>query len=250
MVLSLNGDMLEMRKKLQHGKDHPIDITSLIRLDENQLEISLLRRPNEEKTSNFVIAVEVIGIQHYEKIKVDCTLRKLIPAEDVLDSIKNSLNGPEDDDDIAIVDSNVTINLFDPFTNCRPCDIPVRGKHCLHRNCFDLEIFLQTRDRRQDSPCYVDVWKCPICRADVRPKSLVVDGFLFDVHKKLSAMGQSNTRAIIVDSDGKWRPKPEDKQDDSRTSHSSTPVDNSKAPSAPTPSSHLPSEPPEVIELE
>lgn len=250
MFLVFNGALLDMRKRMMHGKDLPVDVTPFVRQGENQLEINLLRGPNEEMISNFVVAIEVVGIQHHDSIKADCSSKKVLPAAEVLESIKSSLNGPEEDDDIAIVDSNVTINLFDPFTNCSVCNIPARGRYCLHRNCFDLEIFLQTRNRKQaDSPSAVDVWKCPICRADARPKNLVVDGFLIEVHKKLSEMDQLNTRAIIVDSDGKWRPKPEEKKDDSRGSHSATPVAPKRTSTA-TPVSHLPSRSPRVIELE
>lgn len=251
MFLTLNGQILEMRKKLQHGKDFPIDITRLLRPGENQLEINLLRRPNEEKASSFMVAVEVIAVQHYDKIKTECASNKVIPAEEILSSIKGSLTGPGDDDDVAIVDSNVTVNLFDPFTNCRPCDMPVRGKHCLHRDCFDLDIFLQTRDRRQPhSPSLVDVWRCPICRGDVRPKSLIVDGFLLEVHKELSMMGQLDTRAIIIDSEGKWKPKPEEKKDDPPASKSSSPVDNNRARTTSAPVSQAPTRTSEVIELD
>ncbi|KAH7065530.1 hypothetical protein B0J12DRAFT_640691 [Macrophomina phaseolina] len=251
MFLNLNGQILEIRKKLQHGKDFPVDITRLLKIGENQLEINLLRRPNEEKASNFVIAVEVIEVQHYDRIKDDCCSKRIVLADEVLNSIKSSLNGPGDDDEVAIVDSNVTINLVDPFTNCRPCEVPVRGKYCLHRDCFDLEIFLQTRDRKQpDSPSSVDVWRCPICRGDVRPKSLIVDGFLLEVRKELSMIGQLDTRAIVVDSEGKWKPKPEEKSDDPPTSHSSTPVDNDRTRTTSAPAPHLPSRTPEVIELD
>lgn len=256
MFLNLNGNVLEMRKKLQHGKDLPIDITPYIRPGENQLEINLLRRPNEEKISNFAIAVEIVGMCHRDRIKAECFSKRLIPAEEILDSIKTGLSRSTDDDDIAIVDSTVTITLVDPYTTCKPCDIPVRGRWCLHRDCFDLDIFLNTRPRRQPhSPSVVDEWKCPRCRNDARPQNLVVDGFLMQVIKELSALGLSDTRAIIVDSDGNWKHKPEDKQDDARasqgrTSHSSTPVDSKRARVPSTPAAQDPPPTSEVIELD
>ncbi|OJD35480.1 miz zinc finger protein [Diplodia corticola] len=237
MFLTLNGQVLEMRKKLQHTKDLPIDITPYLRRGENGIEISLLRRPDEEKMSNYLVAIEVVGIHHYDKIKTDCLSQRLVPAAEVLGSIKGTLSGSADDDEIAIVGSNVAISLFDPMTKCRHCDIPVRGRWCLHRECFDLDVFLNTRRRSQkrpDSPSSVDDWKCLVCNGDARPESLVVDGFLMQVITELSAAGQSETSAIIVDSDGKWKAKPEDdtRASQTRTSHASTPV--LREPSAPS----------------
>ncbi|KAL1620937.1 hypothetical protein SLS54_005868 [Diplodia seriata] len=258
MFLTLNGNALEMRQKLQHGKDLPIDITPFLRPGENQVEISLLRRPNEEKISNFLVAIEIVGVQHYDSIKAECLSQRLTPAQEVLDSIKTTLSRSADDDEIAIVDSNVAINLFDPMTKCRHCDIPVRGKECVHRECFDLDVFLNTRRRNQkrpDSPSTVDDWRCLICNGDARPQSLIVDGLLMDVISDLAAADQSETSAIIVDSDGNWRPKPEDKQDDTRVSqtrasHSSTPGVRRRTLGSSTPARQGSSARSGVIELE
>jgi hypothetical protein len=106
------------------------------------------------------------------------------------------------------VESNLTINLFDPFSASKICDIPVRSKACLHNDCFDLDTFLDTR-RRKGDVSVPDGWRCPICNADARPNHLIVDGFLEEVKKQLDAQNLSNTRAIIVQQDGSWIPKPE-----------------------------------------
>lgn len=208
---SFNGTSLEQRKKIHNGKDLPIDITSLMREGENVLEVAVLARPNDRTHLNYFVAVEVLDIQDHDSIKQQCLDKNRISAAQVLQGIKTKLSGTvldDDDDEIAIVQSSLTINLFDPFSASKMCDIPVRSKVCLHNDCFDLETFLQTRPRKGDVSV-PDRWRCPICNADARPHLLLVDGFLEDVRKTLEAQGLQQTRAILVQQDGTWAPKAE-----------------------------------------
>lgn len=208
-----NRTHLDIRRKVQHGKDLPIDITSLMSPAGNNLIISTSRtRPDWNKFSYFV-AVEIVEILEHTAI-MDMCLSNHIPANVTLDSIKKSLAGPEDDDDdFAMAVSDLAINLADPFT-AQIFTTPVRGSACLHRECFDLETFLKTRQskaKRPDQPCMVDVWKCPLCNADARPYGLRVDDFLAEVRKELEERGMLDVSAIWIAPDGKWRPKVEEK---------------------------------------
>lgn len=78
----------------------------------------------------------------------------------------------------------------------------------MHIDCFDLETFLQTR-RRKGNVSVADQWRCPICNADARPPQLIVDGFLEEVRATLEKQGALQTRAIVVQQDGSWKPKAE-----------------------------------------
>ncbi|KAF2140066.1 uncharacterized protein K452DRAFT_360256 [Aplosporella prunicola CBS 121167] len=228
VFLRFNNHPLEARKKLHYGKDLPIDLTSYIQEGQNVLEINNLRMPEAESISNFTMAIEVVGFQRHDTIKAECLADRQIPSEEVQASIKASLNSP-DDDEIAVVNDNISIGLFDPFSGCRIFNIPVRGRSCVHRDCFDLETYLETRAfprKEPAAPSAVDTWKCPLCNADARPKSLVVDGFLVEVRAKLAEQGLLDTRAIIVEPDGSWRPKPEKDKDKEKSleSRPDTPV--------------------------
>jgi hypothetical protein len=154
------------------------------------------------------VAIEYLGIISHDSVKRHCADKYRIPAQQVLSDIKAKLRASNDDDEIAIVESNLTIGLFDPFSASKMCDIPVRSRACLHNDCFDLETYLTTR-RRQGDVSVPDLWRCPICSADARPHHLVVDGFLEEVKQQLDAQGLSQTRAIIVQQDGTWKPKAE-----------------------------------------
>jgi hypothetical protein len=203
---TFNGNVLQKRKKLHYGKDLPIDLTEFIKEGDNVLEIAVLSQSNDNSYLKYLLAIEVVGVKNHESIKQTCLEGNRVPANEVMETIQHKLAPASSDDEIAIIQSSLSITLFDPFSASRICDIPVRSKACLHNDCFDLETFLQTRKRQNDASI-PDVWRCPICNADARPQFLIVDGFLQQVHMELAQRGLLETRAIIVDQDGSWKPK-------------------------------------------
>jgi hypothetical protein len=232
VYLTFNSTLLEIRRKLHFGKDLPIDLTEFVVEGENTIQIALNTDPGNEEIDLYAFAVEVIGIKNLDAITGECDARYK-PADEVLASIKSSLNDSpaDDDDDIVMVSENVTINLFDPISLKQMCDTPVRSKHCVHRHCFDLGTFLEGRSRAKPNyPSMVDVWRCPICREDARPHNLLIDGFLVSVQKELREKGDRETRAIIVQRDGSWTPRPEKK-----SNHGSSKSTPSRAASVPGP---------------
>ena len=121
------------------------------------------------------------------------------------------MGATNDDDDFAMVVSDLSVDLADPFTS-RIFNVPARSTSCLHRECFDLETFLLTRNsksKRPNQPSMIDVWKCPLCSKDARPYNLIIIDFLADVRKLLEMQDNLHVKAILISADGTWRPKPE-----------------------------------------
>ncbi|KAG9679407.1 hypothetical protein KCV03_g918, partial [Aureobasidium melanogenum] len=206
---------LEPRRKLHHGRYLPIDITHCISSETNKLVVRVNRSKYDKSPFNYAVAIEVVGFDSRNGIKEAC-MERLVPPEQILDSIKKSLTSHDDD---LIVQSNFTLQLYEPFSNAKIFDLPVRGFDCLHKQAFDLDVFLDTRLEQQSQPpktriSKVDAWKCPICKADCRPQSLVVDGFLMAVHDSLAAKNMLKTRAINIESDGSWTPVQEAHDDE------------------------------------
>lgn len=205
----LNGVLLEQRTKTHHGKDLPIDITSLVKEGQNVLEIMVTTDSSDKSFLNYLVAIEFLGFICHDSVKRKCLGDQFRSTEEIVTGIKSKLSSVgAEDDDIAIVESKLTVNLFDPFSASKICDIPVRSRVCLHNDCFDLETFLLTR-RRKGDVCDPDIWRCPICSSNARPNDLITDGFLVDVKKVLDAQGLSQTRSIVVHQDGTWTPKAE-----------------------------------------
>lgn len=221
VFLKFNEEHLDIRRKSLHGKDLPIDITPLVVAGnglQNKVTLSLPRSQKAAPLEFYFIAVEVIEILQHQQI-VDMCLQQRIPKQTTVDSIVKSLAGPsgdDSDDDFAVIPTDLAIDLADPFT-ARIFEIPVRGVNCIHRECFDLQTFLVTRQskaKRPDQPCMIDVWKCPLCNRDARPYSLRVDDFLVSVRAELA--GETDfkgldVKQIMVRPDGTWYPKVEEK---------------------------------------
>ncbi|KAF2736515.1 hypothetical protein EJ04DRAFT_562381 [Polyplosphaeria fusca] len=203
---TLNSASLEHRRKLDHGKDLPIDITSLLQEGENTLEIAVLRKANDYTYRNYILAIEMVGFMDEKTIDEACSSINYIPEAQTISEIKKKLCAGTGDDEISILESYLTINTLDPFTASTVCETPARSKACLHFDCFDLKTFLDTRKRKYDASVS-DVWKCPICSGDARPHLLIVDGFLQAVRRELEQAGLLSTRAILVDQDGEWQCK-------------------------------------------
>ena len=216
VFILVNGQAMEIRRKSHHAKDLPVDITSYIlpassgEGSTNQIRISTPRSSKYNDLRTFFVAVEVVEILDHPQI-IDKCHQQRIPASQTLNAIKNSLTGPtsDEDDEITMVVSDLSIGLADPFT-ARIFDSPVRGSSCLHRECFDLETFLTTRKSKfVGQPSLVDVWKCPLCGADARPYALQIDNFFVDVRAKLADDNNLGVKAIWISANGSWKPKSE-----------------------------------------
>lgn len=217
---------MELRRKQHFHKDQPLELTDFLVEGENSLRWSFPQIPqNQTPSVKYFMAVEIVEtISHDSAIKMVETERR-IPMEDTKRKIQGRLRG-SDSDDVIIEDETLTVSLADPFSATR-FNIPVRGAHCQHLECFDLETWLQTRPQKPaqqggrasqvgDEPSLVDVWKCPICGLDARPNSLWVDDYLVSVRRALVAKGDRRTKAITINATGEWSAveEPDDSEDD------------------------------------
>lgn len=200
-----NGKPLDIRKKIHHGRDLPVEITSLIQRGTNTLSVSILRGSKEDNVE-YAIGVESIRLLDFKTAK---DLIGVLPYDEARQRILERLQN--NDPEIEVVDTSITLNLTDPYTS-QIWDIPMRGKTCRHPQCFDLDTFLRTRiSRRPGQPCDSDQFKCPICDADARPPSLVQDEFFLSLRAILASMGRLDAKAIVMQQDGSWRINEEEK---------------------------------------
>ncbi|MES1901916.1 MAG: Zinc finger MIZ domain-containing protein 1 [Paramarteilia canceri] len=82
-----------------------------------------------------------------------------------------------------------------PISGC-PIILPVRGSHCNHLQCFDLESYLFLNLERA-------LWRCPMCFSATVVESLYVDDFMLNVLHNAKSF---NCNSINVFPDGKWNP--------------------------------------------
>ena len=203
-AIVLNGIALDIRKKTHHGKDLPIDVTPYIKEGQNNLSTAVIGF-HEDSTSRFVIGVEFIQVVDEQKIKRDMKILQPLEARQrILDQSKVL------DPEIEVIQSQRVLDLTDPFT-ARIFEVPVRGIHCHHNQCFDRDTFLETRSGKVPSEaCSPDEFRCPICGQDARPQSLMMDMFFAEVRTALKERGRLDVKAIILEDSGEWDIKEEE----------------------------------------
>ncbi len=266
IFIEVNGNPVGIRRKAHYSKDLPIDISSSVVSGDNSVNVYIPLGNNVHPYRHPVIAVELLEILSHSAV-MHMVEKMTVPSDETRDMIKRRLAGPsaddDDDDELAMVDTDLSIDLADPFT-FSIFKIPVRGKACTHLECFDLETWLNTRLSRKTvcqcgvgdgckscrEPSFPDKWKCPLCDGDARPYSLRIDGFLAEVREKLHQDGQLRTKSILVSADGSWRPKEqagdENDSDSDGDGDGSAPVKRARS----VRSSTRPSQPPcEVVEI-
>jgi hypothetical protein len=203
IAILLSGIALELRKKLHHGKDIPADITKYIKEGANRFSVAITRLdPNDAST--YAVGIEIIETTDLNHIRAE------IPKLDAVDALKRiAERSASFDPDIEIVNSAVIVDITDPFTSCI-FELPVRGKTCRHNQCFDLNVFLQTRGSKAGHPCAPEQFKCPICGSDARPQMLLVDMFFVKIREDLQRMDRLDAKAITLDDQSTWQIKEEE----------------------------------------
>lgn len=209
VFIDVNGEAQQVRHSNHHGKDLPLDITPCIREGANEIRITVLHSPWRHPTAPppvYVFAVESIVNANMQRAR-EAASTTLSTRESIAQIDHRLATSQRNDDELSVLDDSITIDLFDPFM-ARIFNVPARGRHCGHRECFDLQTFLDTRLHRRDNETMPGSWKCPMCSKDCRPTSLLIDGFLSDVKRELESRDMlDSTRVILVRKCGAWEPK-------------------------------------------
>ncbi|OIW23491.1 hypothetical protein CONLIGDRAFT_560216, partial [Coniochaeta ligniaria NRRL 30616] len=228
ITISLNGEHIPIRRRTHNGRDQPSELTSFIRPGTNEVLIALAE-PKKRTADQYAVAVEIVETRAHSAILDYVWQHGVIKGDETLKKIKSRMAATHDDDSVSIVVKDLSIDLADPFSRVM-FKIPARGAHCTHMECFDLEIWLETRPSKtlkcphssfvpctcndQPEPSVADKWKCPICNQDARPYSLRIDAFLLSVRKQLEKENKLKAKSILVAADGTWQAVVEDDDDD------------------------------------
>ncbi|KAI0201908.1 hypothetical protein F4808DRAFT_87788 [Astrocystis sublimbata] len=222
IFLKLNDDTVEVKRKQHHSKDSAADVTSFVRSGSNSLQIFVMKSSTQRNYVPYV-AVEVVEVLSHSSVLHMVKQYESIPATATRDVIRkrlvgNSPNQGGGDDDVEVPNDGISIDLADPFTSTI-FQVPVRGKTCTHLECFDLEIWLNTRLGKKSlnatEPSFVDKWKCPLCDGDARSYNLRIDEFLVEVRQSLEQSSLLKTKSITVSADGSWKANYNPDNDDS-----------------------------------
>ena len=197
VTITLNGINLEIRRKSHYGKDQPIDLTPHVKERDNKISLAVLRIGQAVLTkSTYAVAIEVIHVGNLNSVM---SLVRRSEANKVQELIGKQASNK--DPEIEVMGSSVAVSVVDPFSMSL-IKLPARGEGCRHYECFDLLLFLQTR---QGSPCKPEQFRCPICNSDARPDALIIDTWFEKVLESIREMGRTDARTVVVDSTGDWK---------------------------------------------
>ena len=204
LYVFVNNTELFVRRKVHNGKDLPLDISEYLQEGVNTVSIHLLRNAEESNGVFYMAGVEVLEVAEYAHVR---RLTRVLPPEESRAQIQQRLTSRAEDEELSIINDDLTINLVDPFM-ARIFDIPARGDKCAHRECFDRDTFLMTRTSKSGVGPMNENWKCPICGENVNPQNLIIDGFLGEVHEELRRTNRLDcAKAIVIKADGSWELK-------------------------------------------
>jgi hypothetical protein len=225
--MTLNHNVLEIRRHTHNGRDLPTEVTDFIVSGTNVLLIALHEAPGEPSQSR-LFAVEILETRSHSAVVDSIWSQGTTPEDETLNTIRKRLTSSIDDE-VAFEAPDLSIDLADPFSSTI-FKVPVRGVACTHMECFDLENWLNTRPaktpvkclhkpdrcdcRNPVEPSNPDKWRCPICSKDARPCSLRIDGFLLKVRRQLEEEGRLHTKCLRVKAEGSWSVVLEEDDDD------------------------------------
>ena len=202
LAMILNEKPLEVRRKGEHTTDLPVDETADLEPGVNNLRASFLKKPNATgPNERYALAVEILTLADADAIRAQV---RHLPAAETPKRIRALLKSK--DADIEILSTDLTISVRDPWT-AQLLQVPVRGAQCRHFECFDLNVFLETR---RPEPWKPEQFACPICGSDARPASLTRDAWFMSVVSELRRTGKEDITSILVDEKANWKAKAEE----------------------------------------
>lgn len=126
------------------------------------------------------------------KNRTDSEILELIKQNIVTkqDILHKRYNTKDNDDDI--VAGKETVTLKDPYTRSK-ISIPVRGKNCIHVQCYDAATFIlisKTAKKRE----------CPVCYKPTTLDDLILDRYFEDILKNTDDL----VEFVEIGLDGVW----------------------------------------------
>ena len=137
VYLLVNGNHCEIRRKILHTKDLPVNIPEWLMEGENKYNSHIIVSWEARDYVAFVFAIERVETESRALI-IDQALARTIPSDESLTAITKGLQGKSNDDeeevDFKIVEpeSKTNISLIDPVSQLVIGKLPARSKNCKH----------------------------------------------------------------------------------------------------------------------
>eukprot|EP00931_Biecheleriopsis_adriatica_P055360 TRINITY_DN32712_c0_g1_i2.p1 TRINITY_DN32712_c0_g1~~TRINITY_DN32712_c0_g1_i2.p1 ORF type:complete len:434 (-),score=73.33 TRINITY_DN32712_c0_g1_i2:70-1320(-) len=170
-------------------RDVPKVITAGLAQGSNAMTIEA----NDPAIGGFAFALVLTSPKAPAQLAGDVRRSELPEARDRVKALLAKLQGQSE---ITCLTSD-RLKLLCPLMMER-VNVPVRGEHCEHLQCFSLEAFLVSN---QKMSAFNSRWVCPVCSLVLRPTDLRIDAFVEDVLAKTA----EDVEEVALKADGTWK---------------------------------------------
>ena len=214
LFVEINGHRVDFRRRARWGRDLPVDVTRLVRAGTNELRAVRMGSAADDDRPAYYAVLELFRCCREDALRAGlCVLTPAAARAEMVRRLTSRADRPgtsDADDELIVSTRTVTVGVRCPLS-FRPMEVPVRGRSCLHLDCFDFDNFMGSRRRPAlGLPPQDDAYKCPHCGRPARPEHLLVDGFLKAALDTMRAQAPlyADVKHIVVDDAGVWKPQP------------------------------------------
>ncbi|KAH7474851.1 hypothetical protein KRP22_003474 [Phytophthora ramorum] len=203
--LSVNGFGVPITQRAPPGhanpskvlRELPANIFQYSRVGRNVVDIRTTENP-----SVFGFMIQIVEVRNINDLvaEVQETSKGLTYESAKQDVIKSF--GSEDEDDVVATVTMLSVRC--PLGLC-VINLPARGLHCKHLQCFDLKTFILFSKKARSK-----AWRCTVCHHFIKASDLRIDPYL----KKLLAEveGEDELEEVEIFPDGSWKRRLEEEQ--------------------------------------
>ncbi|KAG7391925.1 hypothetical protein PHYPSEUDO_003131 [Phytophthora pseudosyringae] len=196
--LSVNGFGVPITQRAPPGhanpskvlRELPANIFQYSRVGRNVLDIRTTENP-----SVFGCMVQIVEVRNINDLVDEVKeASKNLTYESAKQEVIKSF-GSEDEDDVVATVTMLSVRC--PLGLC-VINMPARGLHCKHLQCFDLKTFLLFSKKARSK-----AWRCTVCHRFIKASDLRIDPYL----KKLLAEveGEDELEEVEIFPDGSWK---------------------------------------------
>ncbi|CEG35093.1 sumo ligase [Plasmopara halstedii] len=171
-------------------REIPANIFQYSRVGRNVIDIRTVENP-----SVFGIMVQIVEVRDINDLVNEVKeASKNVTYESAKEVVIKSF-GSEDEDDVVATVTMLSVRC--PLGLC-VIDLPARGIHCKHLQCFDLKTFILFCKKARSK-----AWRCTVCHQFIKASDLRIDPYL----KKLliEVQGEEDLEEVEIFPDGSWK---------------------------------------------
>ncbi|CAI5725318.1 unnamed protein product [Peronospora destructor] len=196
--LSVNGFGVPITQRAPPGhanpskvlRELPANIFQYSRVGRNVVDIRSVENP-----SVFGFMVQIVEVCNINDLVNEVKeASKHLTYDTAKQEVINSF-GSEDEDDVVATVTMLSVRC--PLGLC-VINLPARGLHCKHLQCFDLKTFLLFSKKARSK-----AWRCTVCHQFIKATDLRIDPYL----KKLltEVEGEDELEEVEIFPDGSWK---------------------------------------------